>query len=78
MSSVASGDWKQMNLSFAYELPLYASLLTPCLSGVASSEEGHAEARRLLDMLAPFRHLPLSCVPAHSPTRRFAGGAWIA
>jgi len=74
---VISTEWKQINLSFAYELPLYASLLGPALGAVTCCDEGYADAKRLVDMLAPFTPLPPTLVPAHSPTRGFTGGAWI-
>ena len=79
LHGVASADlnWKQLNLSFGYELPLYASVLGPSLGSIGCTEEGFAEARRLLDMLAPFTPLPPNMVPPHSPTRAFLGGAWL-
>lgn len=74
---VACAEWKQMNFSFGYELPVYASLLTPVLARVPAADPMHAEARRLLSMLAPFEPLPLAWLPTNSPTRVFAGGAWL-
>ena len=42
-----------------------------------SDEAGLAEARRLLDLLAPFTPLPPTLVPPTSPVRAFLGGAWL-
>jgi hypothetical protein len=77
LAAVADTEWKQMNLSFAYELPLYAAVLTPALMAVPAVDDAYPDARRVLDMLAPFHRLPLEYVPATSPTRAFCGGAWL-
>ena len=82
LAAVAGGDashgeWRQINFSFAYELPLYASLLRPALAAVTATDDIYPEARRLLDMLEPFVPLPTTFVPSHSPTRSFFGGAWL-
>lgn len=77
LAAVASAEWKQINLSFAYELPLYASLLLPVLSAVPCADETYAEARRLVDMLVPFTPVAGTLVPSQSPTRAFIGGAWF-
>ena len=77
LHAVAASEWKPLNFSFAYELPLYASVLTPILANVPASDDAYAEARRLLDMLAPLHPLPLAWLPTNSPARTFAGGAWL-
>jgi hypothetical protein len=70
-------EWKPLNFSFAYELNVYAHLLTPLLRAVPVGDEIYAEARRLLDLLSELHAMPLEYVPAHSPVRGFCGGSWM-
>ena len=77
LTRMLNSEWKMINFSFEYELSLYATLLVPALSTVPASDEAFAEARRLLDMLAPFHQMPVDFLPSTSPTRSFCGGAWI-
>jgi len=70
-------EWKPLNFSFAYELNVYAHLLTPLLRAVPVGDEIYAEARRVLDLLSELHAMPLEYVPAHSPVRGFCGGSWM-
>jgi len=73
----AANEWKPLNFAFAYELSIYAQLLTPALRAVPLGDSIHPEARRLLDLLAAFRAMPLEYVPSQSPVRTFCGGCWL-
>lgn len=69
-----------VGLSHAYELPLYKAILQPELEAITASGDPPLnivpEARRLVELLAPFRPLPLEYVPGQSLVRAFCGGAW--
>jgi|EP00966_Prymnesium_polylepis_P211236 hypothetical protein len=73
----ASQTARLLNLSHAYELPLYRALLLPDLEAVPAVHEASLEARRLCEILTPLRALPREWVPSQSLVRSFCGGMWL-
>ena len=65
------------NSALVYELGILKKYAEPLFLAVSKEEKEYCDARRLLDMLAFFPHLPDKNVPLNSILREFIGGSSI-
>jgi uridine kinase len=63
------------NSSLVYEMAVLKHHVLPLLSGIQESEPEYSEAKRLIDLIAPFKEFEADTMPPHSIIREFIGGS---